>query len=787
MTALNRKLLRDFWHLRGQAVAIAFIVASGVGVFVMSMASMQALNESAIAYYERYRFADVFASAKRVPTRVVDRIADIPGVQAVEPRIVKLATVDVSGFPEPVIAALVSHPERREPVLNRLAIRSGRSLLPGNIDEVIVGEPFADAHGLQPGDRLQVLINGKRRQLEIVGVALSPEFVYAIGPGALMPDNRRYGVMWMNESALAAAYDLEEAFNDVVLSLWRGTDEADVIEALDALLDRYGGLGAYARADQISNWFVMNEIKQLKTLAGILPVIFFSVVIFLINMIMSRLVATERSEIGLLKAFGYRDAAIAWHYAKLVVAITAVGVLLGWLVGFWMGRYITIIYADFFRFPTLQFTVSGQVFLISALLSLTAALLGTVSAVRRAAGLQPSEAMRPAAPPLFHRARHLADGAASWLDQPTRIILRQVFRWPLRSLVTSFGIATAVGVLVMALQWMDAIDFMVEQYFFDQQRQDVAVGLAEARDEEVGRDISHLPGVLVVEPRRAVTAKIHHGHRWRRETVIGMPADGKLEVVKDAAGQVVTMPPQGIVLSSKLAELLEVGEGDQVSIQVLEGRRPLRSVTVARVFETLIGTPAYMHIDALSRLIGEPGSVNLLFLAIDEQRAPELFLKLKEVPAVSAVTRRLAAVDMFHSTMAETMLIYISFFAVFAGAMAFGVVYNSIRISLSERGRELATLRVLGFRRAEIAYILFGEAALLLLIGIPFGCGLGWLLAWLMGSAFETELYRVPLVIEPSTYAVAVIITLCAVAASVMFVWDRLNRLDLIAVLKTRE
>ena len=322
MRTLDRKLLRDLWRLRGQVLAIALVVASGVAVLVMSLVSIEALEETAAAYYERYRFAQVFAEVKRAPEKLVRRIADIPGVQSVETRIVKLATLDLAGFEEPVTGQLISIPERGESVLNRLALRAGRLVAPGRVDEVVLSEPFAEAQDFAPGDHLHAILNGRKRRLEVVGIALSPEYVYAIGPGQLLPDNEHFGVLWMGREALEAAFDLDGAFNEISLSLLRNTRPEDVIERLDKLIGRYGGIGAYDRADQISNWFLMNEIEQLKSMASILPTVFLAVAAFLSNMVLTRLIATERGEIGLMKAFGYSNLEVGWHYVKLVMVMT---------------------------------------------------------------------------------------------------------------------------------------------------------------------------------------------------------------------------------------------------------------------------------------------------------------------------------------------------------------------------------------------------------------------------------------------------------------------------------
>lgn len=784
MSALNRKLMRDLWRLRGQVMAIALVIASGVALLVMSLGTLDSLRGTADAYYERYRFADVFATLKRAPLRIVERIAALPGVQTVETRITGLALLDIPGFGEPVTGQLVSIPERHAAALNRLVIRAGRRVEPGRSNEVVISEPFADAHGLKPGARIAAVIRGHKRTLRVVGIALSPEYVYSIGPGALMPDDRRFGVLWMGRKALAAAYDLDGAFNDLALTLLRGANADTVIEQVDRLLARYGGVGAYPRADQLSYWFLSSDLEQLETMSGVLPAIFLAVAAFLTNMMVARLIAIERSEIGLLKAFGYSNRAVGWHYAKFVIGMAAVGIVVGFVVGSWLGRYNTELYGAFYRFPFLLYRPSPSVYAVAALISLSVSLLGAASAVRRAVAMPPAEAMLPPAPTSYARGL-LSDGAL--LDQPTRMLLRHAGRWPLRSAMTGAGVAMAVAVLVIAMQWMDSIDHIVDVYFNQAQHQDLTMGFAEERASTAIQDVEHLPGVLAAEPERSVRARLRFGSRTKRVAIEGVLPHAVLKPVYDASGHVLAIPDEGLVLSTKLAELLGVKRDDEVDVEFLEGRRRVERIKVADLFETYLGMPAYMNMAALNRIMRERPTVSGAEVRIDPADEGILMAKLKQTPQVAAVTLRRSLVDSFDRTMAETIMMFITFFTGFAGTLAFGVVYNSGRIALSEQGRELATLRVLGLSVREVSYILLGEVLLLIFIGVPLGCLAGYGLAWAIASSFDTELYRVPFFIETATFGTAIIITLVVTAGSLAAVRRRLGKLDLIAVLKTRE
>src|SRR5690606_12783258 len=509
--------------------------------------------------------------------------AALPGVQTVETRIVHGAVLDIEGFEEPVVAQFVSLPTRKPALLNLLHLRAGRMPQAHATDEAVISEPFALAHGLQPGARVRAVLNGAWRTLRIVGVALSPEYVYTIAPGAFMPDDLRFGVLWLNEHTLQAAFDLQGAFNEVSVSLLRSASAAEVIEGMDRILRRYGGVGAIERADQASNWFLMNEIEQLRTLSKTLPSVFLVVAAFLTNMVLARLIAVERSEIGLLKAFGYTRREMAMHYVRFVLVIGALGVLLGWIAGYWLGRYYTQLFAEFFKFPFLLFRPGATPFIIGAAVGLGAALAGALRSVRKAATLAPAEAMLPPAPPLFRRTRLSQLALAAKLEQLTRIVLRQVARWPARSLTTCAGIAMSVAVLVVSMQWLDAVDHIVDVHFRQAQSQDVTVSFVEARSMQAARDLLRLPGVQSVEPMRVVPAKLRFGRNERREALQGLPARQDLYRVYDARGEPLTLPERGAAVSSMLAELLQVRRGDRIEVEVLEGRSRVFPLVVADI------------------------------------------------------------------------------------------------------------------------------------------------------------------------------------------------------------
>ena len=788
MRALDHKLLRDLWKIRGQAFAISLVIGAGVAMWITYLSAFDSLRLTQSAYYDRYRFADVFAGLKRAPWRLRDQIAEIPGVAAVETRVVVDVTLDVEGLAEPATGRLISIPARQRAMLNDVVIRTGRYLNANRPDEVLASEAFANAHSLGPGDSVTALINGRRRALEIVGLALSPEYVYTIRRGEMIPDDTRFGIFWMDRRALAAAFDMEGGFNDVTLTLLPGAAEPEVIARLDHLLEPYGGLGAIPRALQLSHWSVDNEMAGLQGLGRILPLIFLVIAAFLLNVVLTRTVSVQREQIAALKALGYTTTAIAGHYTKWALAIGVTGAVIGTASGAVLGSAMMSMYNQFFRFPILEYRLLPAVVIGAVAVSLVAAILGAFGAVRRAVRLPPAEAMRPQPPARYRESWVERAGLKPLFSQPARIVLRNIQRHPVRTLVSIVGIAFAVAMLIVGTFSLDALDVVMDVQFNVAQRQDATLTFVEPVSARAFHEIEHLPGVISAEPLRAVPVRLHFGHRSRQVAITGLPSQARLNRVLDVASVTpVTLPPDGLVLSLTLADVLGVGRGDTVTIEVLEGRRPVRRAIVSDVVDQYLGTSVYMEIGALHRLMREGGSLSGGFVTVDAARIDALYRVLKATPAVGSVTLKGAALQSFKDTFAQNIAIIVLFNVLFASIIAFGVVYNVARISLSERRHELASLRVMGFTRAEISSILLGELAIVTLIALPIGLVLGYALGALVASAFSTELYHLPLVVTPRTYALSALTIVGAGILSGLAVRRKLDRLNLVEVLKTRQ
>jgi len=785
MRALTRKLLRDLFRLKSQAAAIAGVVAAGVAVSVLGLCNLETLAQSQARFYDQQRFADVFVSLTRAPLALARRLGDVPGVAAVEPRIVGQVLVDMPAVAEPVSARMVSMPVGHRPVLNDIALRSGRELSGGRL-EVLVSEPFAAAHRIRPGGSLTVIINNRRRTLTVVGIALSPEFIYAISPGGVFPDDRRFGVLWMAEDELAAAFDLTGAFNDAAIKLTPAASVADVIARLDPLLSPFGGPGAYGRADQMSHWYLEGELAELRTTGQILPYVFAAVAAFLLNIVVSRLIATQREQIGLLKAFGYSSWAIARHYATFSLVIALAGVLVGVPLGVSLGWMLSGLYGEFFHFPEMVFLVPTPGIVTAAAAAAAVTVAGSLFAVRGALRLSAADAMRPPRPATFRRTVIERLGLRAVLPPWFRIVLRNVERRPFRALLSITAVALSVAIMLLGAL-TDSLEFIIETELEVAQRQTSTVTFVEPRPRRVITELASFDGVLHVEPFRLVPVTFRSGPWSHRGSITGMPTSASLVRPLDPARHALRLPDDGVVLSEKLARKLHVARGATLLIEVREGTRPVRSVVVVDTVQDYLGTPAYMNLAALNRVLREGPAISGAHLLTDARAEARLYDRLKETPGVAGFFSTRAARRSVRETIQRSMATSLSFLVAMAGMIAFGVAYNTSRIALSERAWELATLRVMGFTRGEIGLILLTEVALLVIMAIPLGLLLGLGLGHLVSAAFDSEQYRIPAVFARSSYGFSALVVMTAAVVSGAIVWRLLGRLDLIAVLKTRE
>jgi len=787
VSALDRKLGRDLWRLKGQVATIALVLACGIMAMIMLRSTWQSLLGARDAYYEQYRFGDVFAHLERAPSSTAPRLANLPGIALAYPRVVEDVMVPMPGEPDPISGKVVSIPDDGPPPLGALYLRAGRMPSPGASDEAVVLEQFAEAHHLAAGDQLPVVINGRLRSLRLVGIALSPEYVLAMSGREMVADNRRFAVLWMLRSVVEPAFRMEGAFNDVVLRLEPGASLDAALAAVDRELSRYGGLHAVPRAKQLSNYALTNELAVLRSLALMIPAVFLAVAAFLVNVVVSRLVFLERTEIAVLKALGFADRRIARHYLVLVALIVSLAGVAGTALGAWSGRWMTNLYSDFYRFPTRLHQISPSLVALTLGVGLGAAVVGALSAVRKIARMPPAEAMRPAAPLSYRHTLLERLGINRVIGPSAMMVAREIQRKPFRFAMSTLGIAMGLAIFVMGRFSWDSFDHLMAEVFPREHQEDMTVIVARALPERALRELEHLPGVELAEGQRIVPVRFHAAARWRDSMILGLPEHPVLRQLLDGGRTPRSVPSEGLLMTDKLAELLGLEVGDLVGVDLLEGDFTTRWLPLAGVLAEAFGLQAYASDRWLAGVLGEQPRVSTMQLRVDPAHAAELRARLKELPAVLGVTSTEHIIARYREQTGSSMLVMTLILTLSAAAIAIGVVYNNARIALSMRSRDLASLRVLGFTRVEISSILLGELAVQVVLGIPLGLLLGTWWAHMLAAGIDPETIRFPVHIASHTYAQAAVIGLVSAVVSALLVRRKLDRLDLVAVLKSSE
>ncbi len=785
ISMLDLKAVRDLWTMRAQVATIALLVAAGVAVFVMSASNYFTLLRAQEEHYRSERFADLFVSLKRAPLPLLERLRMIDGVGVVEPRIVAAVRVDHPGSALPITGRMVSVPQHGQPLLNRLVLTKGDWMDSARPDQVLVNDAFARSRGMRPGDRIRVILNGRLQYFEISGIALSPEFVFATRPGDPLPDDRNFVVLWAAEPAVAAAFDMTGAFNDLALTTAPGANTASIIAALDDALAPYGGSGAIARRDHASHRFLEDELVEQRTLAFISPILFFGVAAFLLSVVVGRMVEAQRDQIASLKALGFPTAPILRHYFLFVGVIALAGAALGVLAGHLLALAIVESYRHFFNFPVLEHRLEVWIAVAAAAGSLVAALGAVLRAVTRIVLMPAAEAMR-AAPPRFRHGA-LAGSGGFGLSARRLAALRGVIGRPLRTLFSIVGVGLAMPLIVLGLFWFDALAYMIDMTFDRTQRGDAYVTLNEASPDSVTTRLAGLEGVMLAEGQRIVPVLLGAAHRTYRTAIRGLPADGELNVPRQRDYSRVDVPEDGLLLSRKLAERLDVRPGESLTVQVLEGARPVRQVPLAGVSDDVLGMTATMSVGALNALMREGPLVNAVAMRIDARHRDALFRRLSEMPAVAATSLKAVWLELFEDRVVGMIRISAMALTMFGALIVVGVVYNTARVAFHERATELASLRILGFTRGEAAQVLLTELAVVVTLGIALGVFLsGWIVRLLL-SARSNESFDIPPVISLQTLFIAALVVLATSLASAAVIRRRIDHLDLVGVLKARE
>jgi putative ABC transport system permease protein len=785
--ALDRKILRELRQMRSQVITIALLIICGLSLMIATSISYDSLRAARDSFYRDYRFADLFADFQAAPRSIMDRMRGISGIRLLEERIVADGLVEVRGQDEPAVGLLLSIPSEVQPRLNRIFVREGRLPREAQFPEVFLHEAFAAAQHLKPGDVISVLVKGQRIRLHIVGLGLSPEYVYALGSGVPLPDDRHFAVLWMAEPVLGRLVGFQDSFNSIAVTLDKSRASAAIKEDLRILLGPYGNKAIRERMNVPSHMFLDDELTEQKTLSRFSPLVFLSIAIFLIHVIMSRMIHMHRPQIAVLKAVGYRDREIAWHYTKLIVVMMLFGTIPACGLGIMLGHSIVDLYQNFFRFPALTAVVDPGILLLSFATGIASGVLGGMTAIHSILRLQPAEALKPPVPPAYHAI--FLDRLGLWekLALSSRITLRNLMLRPWRLGLTMLGMAAALGIMISSGSMKDMVNFLLKAQFQYIQRESISITLQRPVSVNGLQELADLKGVQRVEGYRALAVRIHYG-RWEKETaLLGWPARSELRQRLNKDLDQEPLPVHGIFVSRYFQTQWGLKAGDRIDVDILEGAYPRRSLTVAGFSDDLMGITVHMRIEEVWELLDEDPGYNMISLKVDPHWLSSLYVKLNQYPLVATVTLRDAVYDGFYESMGSMLQVSTGLLTLFAFIIAIGLIYNTVIMNFSERSREMATLRVLGFDNIFLFLLLMDVIMIQVFVSLIPGSFIGYKMTeWLLGS-MRTETLSPPVLARGSTYAIGIATMLLALIVSAWSLSRLLRRLSLTEALKAKE
>lgn len=790
MSVLTKKILRTIRRNVGQTLAVSAVIMCGTATLIAFTTAHRNLLLSKETYYAANQFADFEIMLERAPDTVLFKLEELDGVREVRGRIVDEAKLDLGAGHEARTGRIVSMPRLRGPVLNNVHVSEGRYFDPSATNEVIVSSAFAEANDLLLGETIHATIDGRRHALRVVGFGQSPEYIYIIRSiQDMIPSPERFGILWVPEDFAEGALDMQTASNNIVGTVDDPAELDRILDQAETVLQPYGLFAKIKAEDQVSNRFISDEISGLEATTRVIPPVFLGIASLVIAILMNRMVRNERSQIGLLKAYGYSNFAVAFHYIQYAAILGVIGSIAGGLLGQWAADQMMGMYGQFYEFPELHNRFYLNVFLRGSAIAVFFAVAGSWLAARRASGILPAESMRPEAPKSARR---------SWLERSPRIwnslsftskmIARNVSRHPFRAGLNAFAVMISCGLLIIGFFMLDGMDYLMRFQFEISQRQDARVNFIIERGEGALREVARYEHVRAAEPQLQYPFEMRNGWYQKDVVIIGLPQGGRLQRLIDSDENEVAIPESGLVLSERLAFDLGAEVGDFITIKPLYGKVEVeKSVPVRKIVQQYFGASAYMSLDALSDVLDEEMAINAVLVRMDGGTERTLNEQVRDVPGVATVEIRKDAHENLKETLGQQMAVSSVTTILFAGIIAFSVIYNVTSVSLAERERELASLRILGFSQQEVGRILYRENFMAGAVGLALGVPFGMIACRGLIEAFNTELYRLPYYIELSTIYVAIGLTVLFIVFANLAVRRKLIRLDLVEVLKSRE
>ena len=787
MNILFRNLLRDIKKSKGQFISILIIVILGVTFYTAINSAFKNLSTSSDKYYEEYRLADIWVDIYSAPIGIKEKIESIPNVKTATGRIVKDASINISEGNATL--RFITLPDIKRDIVNDVVIKSGRYFSEDDSSQCLLDEDFFKANNLNLGEYIYPIINGNKVKLKIVGCVKSPEFVYTLKDASeIIADNKRFGIIYVKQSFGEAIFGLNGSINNISIQVFNSSDVKNVKDDVKKALKNYGVKSVIDRDEETSSKMISEKIKQLKSMGGTFPVIFFMVASIIIYIMMGRMVENQRTQIGVLKAVGFTNMQVLAYYMSYSAMIALIGSFIGSILGTYMGVAMTKLYNQYFNLPLAEVKIYGEYVIPAFILTLIFCLFAGYHSCKIIFKIMPSEAMRQKSPQSGKKII-IEEIDLIWknISHLGKIILRNLFRYKKRALLTSLGVIFSSAILLVALSMGDSMDFMIKQQYGNIQNYDIKVKFSKLISIEELNNIKNITHVKEMEPILETGVEISNG--WKSKTVgfTALVKEPEMYKVEDKSGNAISIPSNGVLISEKLANTLGVKVNDSVNIKFYFPGKDKKEMVVRGIVVQYLGLSTYTSMDNLNSILGEGMIASSAVLKLDNINFEnEIKDKLKDMPNVTSVESKSDSLNALLSAMGA-MQASIGVYIMLAAILLSAVLYNIATINIFERQRELATLKVLGFSNNEVKKLIFNENYIIVILGMIVGLPFGkWLGASLMASS-STDAYTIPYVVEFKTYIIAIILTLLFTAITNLTLMKKIKALDMIEVLKNKE
>lgn len=792
MNVLNRKLRRDLRGHAGMLLAVTSIITVGVACMVTLGTSYRNLSDAKQLFYSQCQMADFSIELKKAPVSELQEIAQWPEVAAIRPRIQNYVAVDLEGVSEPLNGLVLSLPDQQKPIINDIVMRKGSYFTDRRDNEVIINEDFAKYHRLQPGQWIKLIMNNQQQELFIVGTAISSEFVYLLGGGTITPDPKRFGVFYLKQSFAEEVFDFKGSTNQVLgrLSAAAKGNPKEVLRRAELRLEPYGVFSTTPLEDQMSNKFLSQEIQGLKSFAVVTPTMFLAVAALVLNVLLTRVAQQQRTVVGTLKALGYSDLQVFGHFLKFGLVVGVAGGLLGCALGWWMAAGMTALYQEFFRFPSFHNQFHLSIHATGMAVSVGCAVLGCIYGSRSVLKLKPAEAMRQK-PPRTGKKILLERIGFLWnyLSSGWRMVLRNLFRSRLRTLACIFAAAMGASVMVNSFMMEKSMLYFLDFQFQKIMRSDYEIYFKDERGEDSLEEIAKLPGVDYAEPQLNVSCTFYNGSHKKKGSITGLLNNARLTIPRDKESRRIHIPTYGLVMSRQMADAIKIKCGDNVVFEPIKGLKQKQTVPVVEITDGYLGAVVYADIHYLSRLIGEEYAMTGVEILTDKDSAhrEELYKELKQMPALQSIAGRKDMINALEETVLKHQWVIIDLFILFAGIVFFGSILNASLVSLAERQREVATLRVLGYGPWEVGSLLFRESIITTMLGTLIGIPLGYFQTEITAKAYASDMFRMPVIITPGILITTMVYAAIFALLTHLAVQRAINSMDWLDALKVQE